>query len=212
MEPPLIEALAQSDPPDAYDTTLACSEASHPLPLVRMAPPRRWRWTTPAIVCLVGTLLASGIAMAVERHQAPAAELPPAARHTALPGALPSADPPEIPTELPLDSLLRAYSDPARATEPFHDHLVRTSGSVDRVQESPLGDVFILIDGTRAFAGGRLQCVVPVQQKPRALSLQRGDRVEVVGRIVDAGLDVVARDCRVVGVKHPDHAVPLAKR
>jgi hypothetical protein len=212
VEPPLIEALAQSDA-GAYDTTLACAEVCTPRPPdAHGVPPRRWRWTTPAIVCLVGTLLASGIAMAVERHHAPvvqaAARTQPAPRHTALP----SAEPPELASELPLDTLLAAYSDPARSEEPFNDRLVRTRGTVRRVQTSPLGDVYVMIDGTRPFAAGHLECVVPVRGQRRALSLQRGDQVEVVGRVVDAGLDVVARRCKVVGVEHPDDAIPLAKR
>jgi len=213
VEPPLIEALAQSDA-GAYDTTLACAEvrSAHPPPVCTALPPRRWRWTTPAIVCLVGTLLASAVAMAVERDHAPvvqpAARTQPAPRHTALP----TAEPPELASELSLDTLLAAYSDSARAGEPYHGRLVRTRGTVRRVQTSPLGDVYVMIDGTRAFAAGHLECVVPVRGQRRALSLQRGDQLEVVGRIVDAGLDVVARHCKVVGVEHPEAPIPLATR
>ncbi len=213
MEPLLIDALAQSDPADALDTTLACAEVCTPEPPpLQLTPARRWRWTTPALVCLLGTLLASGIAMAVERRHAPAVQAAPPPPPAPLPVGLPSARPPELPRELPLDTLLAAYSDPSRADAPFQGRLVRTSGGVHRVAKSPLGDVYILIHGTHAFAAGRLECVVPVQDRQRALSLVQDDQVEVVGRIVDAGLDVVARDCKVVGVQHPDDAVPFGKR
>jgi hypothetical protein len=212
VEPPLIEVLAHSEPVGAYDTTLACAECTPQPPPLCAPPPRRWRWTTPAVVCLVGTLLASAGATAVERHKPPVERAAVQAQPAPPAAALPSATPPELATELPLDTLLAAYSDATRSDEPFHDRLVRTRGKVRRVTTSALGDVYILLDGTRAFTAGRLECVVPERGQRRAMSLQKGDQVEVVGRIVDAGLDVVARQCKVVGVQHPDDAVPLAKR
>lgn len=92
-------------------------------------------------------------------------------------------------------SLLKSYkNNEVAADERYKGHVVRVSGVVERIGETVLGSKYVALGVDRSMWG--VQCIMENNQKPRLLSLNKGDSVVITCRVQGLSMmQVLLNDC-----------------
>jgi len=120
---------------------------------------------------------------------------------SAFKGGAASARPSETAKPVDIRTLLREYADnELRADSSFKGHVVQTTGIVGDVKKDVLGDAYIILGAGEPFEVVMVQCVLNKSQVKKAASLSQGSRVTVRGRVSGLLMNVLVRECELVGL------------
>ncbi|QRK05218.1 hypothetical protein JQX13_34165 [Archangium violaceum] len=112
-----------------------------------------------------------------------------------------STKPAEVARTVDLGTLLREYSDnEVRADSAFKGHVIQTSGFVGDVKKDIIGDAYITLGAGEPLEVVQVQCVLNKSQVKKAASLSRGARITVRGRVSGLMMNVLVRECELVGL------------
>ncbi|WP_076606326.1 OB-fold protein [Cystobacter fuscus] len=97
-------------------------------------------------------------------------------------------------------TLLGEYRDnELRADGAFKGHVIQTTGTVTDIRKDMLNDAYLVLSDGAAFEAVRVQCALGKAQAAKAASLSKGARVTIRGRVAGLMMDVLVRDCELVG-------------
>jgi hypothetical protein len=112
-----------------------------------------------------------------------------------------SARPAEAAKTVDIRTLLGEYTDnELRADASFKGHIVQTTGFVSDVKKDVLGDAYVTLGAGAPLEVVMVQCVLNKAQVKKAASLSQGSRVTVRGRVSGLLMNVLVRDCELVGL------------
>jgi hypothetical protein len=99
-----------------------------------------------------------------------------------------------------LRTLLGEYRDnKLRADSTFKGHFIQTTGTVTDIRKDMLNDAYLVLSDGATFEAVRVRCALGKAQAAKAASLSKGARVTIRGRVAGLMMDVLVRDCELVG-------------
>ncbi|WP_395842424.1 hypothetical protein [Cystobacter fuscus] len=106
----------------------------------------------------------------------------------------------ETARQVEIRTLLGEYRDnELRADSTFKGHVIQTTGTVTDIRKDMLNDAYLVLSDGAMFEAVRVQCSLGKAQATKAASLSKGARVTIRGCVAGLMMDVLVRDCELVG-------------